>query len=187
MPKQINTYTFGQGLVRKFGLKGRFQPVLDETIVPVTVVDSTLVNRKAVGGQIGTASGAGNQNRIQFSNPEGSNVIVTIKRWWAVSGAPLTDFVSLNLQATDRTISGFRIWRDSNFSGLPRAGFTGAVAAAIVLGGPQYHLDTDSIVWEEEWVLTPDTHLEWRQNGQNTTLDVWVDWEETDITASLGA
>ncbi|GAJ05910.1 unnamed protein product, partial [marine sediment metagenome] len=62
MPKQINTYTFGQNLVQKFGLKGRFQPVLDETIVPVTVVDSDQDSRIAVGGMIGITAGAGNQN-----------------------------------------------------------------------------------------------------------------------------
>ena len=59
MPKQINTFTFGQRLVEKFGLKGRFQPVLDEVIVPVTVVESNIQTRLAVGGALGTASGPG--------------------------------------------------------------------------------------------------------------------------------
>lgn len=38
MPKQINTPVPGQGLVSRFSLKGRFQPVLDEVIVPVAIV-----------------------------------------------------------------------------------------------------------------------------------------------------
>lgn len=40
MPKQINLPTYAQGLVSRFALKGRFQPVLDETIVPVVIVSS---------------------------------------------------------------------------------------------------------------------------------------------------
>lgn len=40
MPKQINLPNFAQGLVQRFALKGRYQPVLDETIVPVAIVTS---------------------------------------------------------------------------------------------------------------------------------------------------
>jgi hypothetical protein len=40
MPKQIQTPTPGQALVRLFNLKGRYQPVLDDTIVPVTIVEA---------------------------------------------------------------------------------------------------------------------------------------------------
>lgn len=38
MPKQINSPFPGSSLVRAFNLKGRFQPVLDETVVPVAIV-----------------------------------------------------------------------------------------------------------------------------------------------------
>ena len=38
MPKQINTPQPGQRLVNEFATKGRYQPVLDEVIVPVAIV-----------------------------------------------------------------------------------------------------------------------------------------------------
>ena len=186
MPKQINTYTFGQALVRKFGLKGRFQPYLDETIVPVTIVDSSLAVRIATGGRLQAASGAGNQNRILMSNPT-TDKLITIRRWWAVSGTPLTDFVVVSLNAGVSGGTGFQVWRDARIAGFNSVTFQGAVAAAAVLGAPQYRLGVDSKVWEQEWIIPPNFNLEWRQNDQNTTLAVGVDWEETIITASLGA
>ena len=187
MPKQINTYTFGQALVRKFGLKGRFQPVLDETIVPVTVVDSSQVNRIAVGGRIGTAAGAGRQNQIILHNPVNSGIIIKLQQWWGVSGAPLTDFVQLRYQASGGSGTGFQFWRDSGQAGVPIAEWQATTSVTVVLGGPQYHLDVDSNVWEQEWIVRPGAFLEWRQLAANDTLDIWATWTEENETQSTGA
>ena len=187
MPKQINTYTFGQQLVQKFGLKGRFQPVLDETIVPVTVVESSIAVRPAVGGVLGVISGAGNQNQLFMSNPANSGVVVKIVEFWAVSGAPTTDFIQVKITPVAITLSGTRLWRDSSLAGSPKVGFTRAAVGAAVLAGPLYHLDVDSKTWEPEWILHENTKLEIQQSGQNTTLDFWCAWTEQAVTASLAS
>lgn len=89
MPKTINLPTFAQGLVQRFALKGRFQPVLDETIVPVVVVSSfegspggvsaQQVSRSAAGGwtaQVGPpATNVGSSWwYTKLVNPENSGV-----------------------------------------------------------------------------------------------------------------
>jgi len=183
MPKQINTYTFGSALVKKFGLKGRFQPVLDEVIVPVTLVDESEAGQLAIGNILGAASGAGNQHLMRFQNPEGSGVLAVITHWWAVSGAPLTDFISTNLRALNLSLAGTRIWRDSS-QGIPRCGFNDATPASAVLTGPNHHLDSDSIVWEEEWRVLPGWSVEFRQNAANQTLELNALWTETPLTVT---
>lgn len=187
MPKQINTYTFGQALVRKFGLKGRFQPVLDETIVPVTVVDTSAAERLCRGGAIGTSSGAGNQNSWTFENPADSNVLVRLKQFWGVSGAPLTDYFVIALQTAAGAANIATQFRDSQLRGIPKTKLIKGVGGAAVLAAPFYHMDTDSIVWNEEWVISPGYRLVFTQNAQNTTFDMMWDFTETDLTATLGS
>jgi hypothetical protein len=188
MPKQINTYQVGQALVRKFGLKGRFQPVLDEVIVPVVNVGETLEQsvRLAAGGLEGVTAGAGNQNLITFRNGAGSGIIATVKSWNAVSGAPITDYLSITAGTTTGTVGTGAFWRDLRLAGVPRSYLARSASPAAVITAPFYHLDIDSKQWAGEWILLPGQILSFRQNAQNTTLDLLVFWEETDITASLG-
>lgn len=188
MPKQINTYQVGQSLVKKFGLKGRFQPVLDEVIVPVVTVGETLPEdiRLAITGIDLAASGAGNQNLVTFRNGVNSGILIRLKKWWAVSGAPLTDFISIAVGTTTVTSGTGGFWRDRRLAGGAHGFPVGAQSPTTALVPPLYHLDTDHIVWVDEWVIGPGQLLTFRQNAVNTTLNLNLSWEETDLTATLG-
>ena len=181
MPKQINTPYVGQRLVRLFSLKGRFQPVLDEVIVPVVDVSGegqTL--RPAWGGSALAASGAGNQNRVIFANPANSGIIARFDSWWAVSGAPLTDFLRIAI-VDSLSGGGATIWRDASLNGVPQLVVTGAPAvAAGALSLPHFHLDNDDTQWFNNLVVYPGFFIEWRQDAQNTTLTVSAQWTEED-------
>lgn len=81
MPKQINTPSFGSALVRAFNLKGRFQPVLDDTIVPVSIVNDLStsggsVSRRHAGGYTNWVWTSGGSRRaiIGVENPATSGV-----------------------------------------------------------------------------------------------------------------
>lgn len=185
MPKQINLPFVGQGLVNRFALKGRFQPVLDEVVVPVIVVGPQIepeqTGRTAIGGVSATAAGAGNQNHIFFSNPAGSNVRIVLDWWWATSGTPATDFLTLSLAAGTPTAATQK-WTDSSLPGVPKgkAGF--APNAAAVLGVPQFTLVTsDSPLRPGPITLYPGYYLNWIQNVQNTTLKISFQWREFDL------
>ena len=111
-------------------------------------------------------------------------MVVTVKQFWATSGAPLTDYFTIIPIRGTSTVTGFRNWRDSTLRGVPKAGFNVGPIAAAVLGGPQYHMDVDSWAWAQEWIMEPGTRLEFRQNAQNTTFDLNVIWEEVNVTAT---
>lgn len=187
MPKQINTYTFGQALVQKFGLKGRFQPVLDETIVPVTLVDSDLAVRLAVGGTSAAAAGAGNQHVFSFRNPPNSGKLVTLTSWFAASGTPLTDFMNISIGKSTTPSGSFMTWRDNRLAGVPVARITAITSPTVALVSPHYHLDNDDKQWIGRWHIDPGGLLQFRNSVANTTLDLSMQWEESDLTASLGA
>ena len=188
MPKQINTYQVGQSLVKKFGLKGRFQPVLDEVIVPViTVGDTTPTDiRLAVSGISAAAAGAGNQHKIHLRNPPNSGILMTVKSFWAVSGAPTTDFLAISMGTTSTAAGTRGFWRDGRIAGQPLGRLTIIQTPNFALTEPFYHLDNDDTQWYGDWILPEGGTFIVDQNADNTTLTLSVRWEEQDITASLG-
>jgi len=80
MPLPIQTGKVTEALLRAFGVKGRYTPMLDETIVPVYVVQDPapanpirLFAAHAVDDN--TSGGAGNFIHIRLYNPKDSGVI----------------------------------------------------------------------------------------------------------------
>jgi hypothetical protein len=180
VPKQIQTPSIGQALVRAFGLKGRFQPVLDETIVPVVVVplDVPATKRLAAWGATGGAAGVGNQNAGFFLNPATSGHIVVLTRFWGTSGV-LGDVCEFAPVAGAAGVSAIGRWRDLQLTGQPVAR-TGLVAVATgVLGFPGYPLNGTPT--EVQYVLPPNWHLIIRQQAANTTLTLDWEWYEVPL------
>jgi hypothetical protein len=123
VPKQINTYTFGQALVKRFGLKGRFQPVLDETIVPVTLVDEAIERRPAFAGFEAPAV-AGEYSSFQLLNPNDSGIVVRVEQIWVSAAA----FGLLRLSIDSTWTLGTKtqktsVWRKTGTPGRPAAEF----------------------------------------------------------------
>lgn len=80
MPAQINTATVGQRLVALFGLKGRFQPVLDEVVVPVVNVDAGTIDQVSCAASAYQAGAASNYNFSYLQNPSTSTKIIRVQR-----------------------------------------------------------------------------------------------------------
>lgn len=181
MPKQINTPAPGQGLVRAFALKGRYQPVLDETIVPVTIVplEAPPTRKLAQWGIDNAASGAGNQNNAFFTNPPTSNTLMVITEFWGITTAALTDHFHVTLGDAVVTTAP-AAWRDSRHSGAPLAALTMSAAASAVVIGARYV--SDGTVYSVEHVLAPGSGLRVRQEAVNQVFAMnWI-WYEIPLT-----
>jgi hypothetical protein len=180
VPKQINTPNPGQALVKLFSLKGRFQPVLDETIVPVVVVPSeqSSARKLAAWGTSQGASGAGNQNIVLVRNAPESGVLAVITKMWFLSGAA-GDTCEVQVVAAAGGV-GVSEWRDSRQSGSPVIRFTTNAVASAVLSFPQYEA-TGILTHDTEWVIGPGFELFIRQGGINTTLRTMLEWYEVPL------
>jgi len=121
VPKQIQTPTFGQALVQKFGLKGRYQPVLDETIVPVSVVSSPELSRWAAGGSNGTVAAVVGENFfINLTNPSSSLYDLVVVGVSIYSTQQDARFSLMPFSVVGATIVASAVgWRDSALSGVP--------------------------------------------------------------------
>ena len=86
MPKQINTPQVGSALVRFFNLKGRFQPVLDEVIVPVAIA----ADLTAAGGAATAVRHAGGFAQFEWTGG------LTKKAWHSIEN-PATSGVDIHL------------------------------------------------------------------------------------------
>ncbi len=183
MPKQINTYKVGQALVRRFNLKGRFQPVLDETVVPVAVVDEGVEDRAAWGGQARAASGPGNQNRVFLQNPAASLVDLHVDYIW-VEGL-VADVAEVEIIKGIGTTSGGGIWRDSRVAGVPTGLVAGSASGSVVLGMPQFtigaHGTTPPVAIEVGAIIPPGWRIVVRQEQANDDFWVIFAWRERDI------
>jgi hypothetical protein len=183
VPKQINTPLPGAALVRQFALKGRFQPVLDETIVPVVLVPSDVPEKRrlyAFGVSL-AAAGVGNQNTIQLRNPADSGVLCVLTRFWALSSA-VTDTVEMKIQETTSGFAGIGGSRDARI-GAPVCRTGGGAATTAVLTFPQY--PCENVLHPCEWLILPGWIIQWRQATANKTLQINMEWFE--ISLSGGA
>lgn len=169
MPKQINTYKVGQSLVRMFALKGRYQPVLDETIVPVVVVgeEPTPEAIPGFGTVICAASGGGNQNLAMFSNPPTSNRLIVLDKF-AVS-TPAADFVELRVVTA---AGGNPTQRRDLRTVEPSALLVRVALAAVALGPFQWQTDLLQTWIDIGMYLTPGNAFQVRQNAGNSTMEV---------------
>lgn len=129
MPKQINNPFPGAALVRRFGLKGRFQPVLDEVVVPVINVESgdeeSEETAAATFPNIPVA--AGENSFLNLSNPTGSGVRIVLEGYGVLAGASCgLEFSLAPFSVVGATlVTSVKGWRESGLPGLPR----GAVQA----------------------------------------------------------
>lgn len=182
MPKQINVPGPGRALVRMFSLKGRFQPVLDETIVPVVIVPNEAPTTKqlaAWGIELG-ASGAGNQNNFFFANPASSGKLVVLTHFWAINTGALTDHFHVQHEvAAALTTTGE--WRDDRLTGTPRAIMQLSAIGSSVAIGPRFI--ADGTIYAQEFVLPPGRQLRFRQDAINAALSFEVFWYEVPLTA----
>lgn len=185
MPKQINTPTPGQALVRAFALKGRFQPVLDETIVPVVVVETATpeVRKLSAWGVSAAAPGVGQQNIAYLENPTNSGHTVVLTSIWALSSLA-DDVFQIRPYLVPINAAGIGIWRDTRLDGLPNARHWISDSATIVLGFPQYPMT--GIPQPVEWILKPGTYITMVQQGANETLQVMWEWYEIALTGGSG-
>lgn len=183
MPKLINTHLPGQALVRLFHLKGHYQPVLDETIVPVVIVggEEESPRKLAAGGTSAAAAGVGNQNQTMFENPTLSGHLIVLTRIWAVSGAGVTDIFNILPVDNSPGNTGIGSWRDDRNVGRPHARTGATTPATIVLGYPNY--PCSGIPLEVEYVMAPGNHLRIRQQAANQTLTVQLEWYELVLPA----
>lgn len=126
MPKQINTATPGQKLVKLFGLKGRFQPVLDEVIVPVVSVDQeTNVAAGACGAVLNIGGTASNYAFAYLSNPSTSKSLIRVTHF--IARAATGDNVHVLTNAapliSSSATAGNRWWKEVGIPGTPVATF----------------------------------------------------------------
>jgi hypothetical protein len=181
VPKQINTPSPGQALVRMFSLKGRFQPVLDEVIVPVVIVplEAPATRKLAFWGTSQTATGAA-QNLVILQNRVGSGVLIVITKIWAFSSQAADTFVVLPV-AGQLSASGIGNHRDTRegFSQLPVMGIGTTTQATAVLGFPHYLVD---VVHDVEFIMEPFTAFHVIQNTANKTFQLNFEWYEVALT-----
>lgn len=126
MPVTLNNAAVTRALQRVFGFKGRFNPVLDEVVVPVySLTDSTpQAPQPNAGGQvISPPAGAGSIPVNILLNPAGSGLTVTVEAVSAgiANGGPLVgtapEVIFAFIQDTPAaalTLGGAR-WRDDRF------------------------------------------------------------------------
>ena len=81
MPKQLNNGQVSLSLQKAFNFKGRYQPMLDEVIVPVYQIEDPVPSlvQNTYAGSIQIAEGAvGDFARIRLTNPAGSGIVLTV-------------------------------------------------------------------------------------------------------------
>jgi len=128
MPKQLNAGQVTQALQRAFGFKGRYEPMLDEVIVPVYVISDpspAQVTRLAGGTVFNSQTAVTSEgNFSQLFNPARSGVLVNV-----TSGTILGDVkaeMAIRLGGLSDTpaptlLSPGSIFRDRRNSGNPLA------------------------------------------------------------------
>ena len=184
MPKQIQTPSASQGLVRMFALKGRYQPVLDETIVPVVVVplEAPSTRRLAAWGTTAAAAGVGNQNNAWLRNPTNSGHLIVVTAFWGWYSADPTDIYVPNFEVEGGVV-GIGSFRDSRITGAAAGGVAArtstAAAAARVLSFPQYVADQRR--YDSEWVIAPGLQLRFNQENSNEPFDMNWEWYEVPL------
>ena len=176
-----------QKLIREFQLKGQnLIPTVTGEIVPTIQIadlstETRADDRLAALGQIGAASGAGNQNVIVLANPAGSGVVGFIDR--ITVHQPNADFFAISIEPTTGTgASGF--WRDTRELGAPKCQTFALTPVAAVLDPLQFVLlAATEFVLELGIILLPARWIEIRQLNQNETLHVNFFFRERDLLA----
>jgi len=128
VPKQIQTGLVGSSLVRRFGIKGAFQPILDEVVVPVTSVDEGSELKPASALFVSVAK-PGDNPFLKLTAPTGTAkpLIITIDRIVIRTTAAQDFLVAMStvsvVGATLATVT--KGWLDTEYPGLPQLTVSG--------------------------------------------------------------
>lgn len=194
MPKQINTPNPGQRLVGLFGLKGRFQPVLDEVIVPVVDVGAQEVNERHCSAEASTGAAAGEFSCARLSNFDLSTLdwtgkIAVVDRV-TIRGATAQNYYFLigGTWTLGSLTAGVKGYTDSAYAGQsPLASITYGTttfdnAASSILtkwvatGGVSINLPG--------WVISNGVALFVQADTANQGFDISIEWYERDVIAA---
>ena len=148
MPKQIQTVWPGQALVKLFGLKGRYQPVLDETIVPVTVVGQETLSSPAQARAQNIAGGAGKNSFIRLTNPADSGLRMVIEGFNAQTASTQEFLISLApfSLAGATTVTVEADWRTTGLPGAPAAIVVAGIQTTATMPGTAEYTFRDTIL-----------------------------------------
>lgn len=194
MPKQINSAAVGQRLVQLFSLKGRFQPVLDEVIVPVVSVDPEGVERKPAAGKFfQAAGGAGTYVFGYLLNPSSSGIIVRVTRI-VVPNSLTVDVLMPGLgQSILPLISGgasnatTERWSEGGIPGIPTAQVLYGTSTTATSGSAQMALSQGSaqqqIPFPVPIVLKPGDIVQITTEAANTAMGGSFEWTEEPIVS----
>lgn len=176
-------------LISEFQLKGaNLIPTVTGEIVPTVLVadlsvEKRATDRLAMGGVLGAASGAGKQNRLILENRAGSETLLILEKFNAITQA--ADTVEIVLSTGTSGAAGAAQWRDARLAGEP-SGTTGRVAATAAVLGINQVIATDATAFDHKWIdleliMPPGTQLFIQQQTQNVTLSVLFLWRERDL------
>jgi len=147
MPKQLNNGKITEGLQRAFGFKGRYQPMLDEVIVPVYSIDdpAPAAPQRIVFG-VRTAESvteaAGRVFDVGAANPRGSGNLLILNqlriqiRGDKPGGPSTAGIIPLALKLTETGILGADLTPNSTFRDRRIDGEPTTFLEARVVGGP---------------------------------------------------
>jgi len=129
--KQVQEPTAAQSLQELYGLLGKISLSLDETIVPVTIVDSVTGERERKAfGTLFTTRAAVEFSEVQLFNPANSGVLVFAEQVYISMG--LASFAEVRIFDTPLTTAGTEQgWRDGRRAGNPAAGLRQSTNVAI--------------------------------------------------------
>lgn len=189
MPVQVQTTKQVSPLRRAFGLFGGLRLKLDETVVPVAIVEDLVQDewRDAFMGDGRNAGGAANRNIWQLSNPAGSGKVIELYEVSFISGSGCV--WSLTVTATPYipgTVLGGQ-WQDLDGlylvpSTAPSGQMRHTAAAAALTGAVIFTTSTLStsgtVFYHPRVLLKPGQVINLWQDTLNVNGYVALQWRE---------
>jgi hypothetical protein len=187
MPKQINTASVGSRLVQLFNLKGRFQPVLDEVIVPVVSVDAESVQQRPASGGQYQGGAAAEYSFALLSNPNDSGKIIRIPRIFCWSSNPGNFFLAqrgatytlgaISSAATEFTDAGLR----GSPVGTVQTGTSTSLITPTLAVRSAPNAGPNLTILEGQWVLPEGTGLMVMFSTVLSDSEFSYQWTEEDV------
>lgn len=187
MPSRINEGRFSQPLAEEFGVLGGISLQLDETIVPIVIVEDVRerIWTPAGGGSSSAPAGAGNFRNFSLTNPAGSGVLVRVRHvnvnsnvaWrMSVNRPALVGPTAIATQFFDARVAQFPISR------FPSVAFVDLVELATVgvpllryIIGNSMPLD---LLQGFPYILRPGSALFFGQELANQPVNINAFWDE---------
>ncbi len=176
MPKQINTFGPGQWLVNRFGLKGRYQPVLDETFVPVVVIEDAVDTKLAQALVASIPAKAGDHSFMTIINPAASGLQVIVEAMNAEIASDLIRFTFTNFSLVGATlVTSLSEWRQPALAGVPRATIVAGSQASVTMPAGSYTVRANTALelWAGDYTVVLDPGEEFTIWG-STPNNAWT-------------